>query len=176
MKFRLLVLLLLNIVTIVDTHAAPAKKSASDTTIQQAVDDLNQYAELQKNVNVQNADLAYGMRKALVIAGLLLDSKGKLRTELVSKIKSAFIPTSPQEYEVNMARFLDKLDVSWQPFFDQVALPHDPSCVSNISLRALFSLGSEQKLTDRHAKVAVLAAMLSPYNEGPVGDCFAVTL
>ncbi len=176
MKIRLLVLLLLSVIATTGLHAAPPKKPATDASIQQAVNDLNQYAELQKSLNTQNPDLAYAMRKALVIANLVLDANGKLRTDLVSKIKSAFIPAKPQEYEVNMARFLDNLDVSWQPFFDQVTLSTDPNCVSNTSLRALFSLGQEQKLSDRHAKVAVLTAMLSPYNQGPVGDCFAVNV
>ncbi len=177
MKFCLsiLVLLTMGVVALpIASHADAKKVSSSDEAIQQAVSELNQYAKVQRDLNVQNADLAYGMRKALVIADLLLDPQGKLKTDVRSTIKSAFISTTPREYEVNMSRFLDNLDPSWQSFFDQVGLPKDPNCVSRISLRALFSLGSGQPLTDRHAKVAVLAAMLAPYNQGPVGDCFAV--
>jgi hypothetical protein len=177
MKFRLSILMLFTLVSAalpIASNEGPKKVPGSDGGVQRAVRELNQYAKVQKDVNVQNADLAYGIRKALTIADLLLDSQGKLKTNLRASIKSAFISANPKEYETNMTRFLDKLNPSWQSFFDQVRLPQDQNCVSCISLRALFSLGSGQKLTDRHAKVAVLAAMLSPYNQGPVGDCFAV--
>jgi hypothetical protein len=178
MKFRLLILMLFTLLSAaalpIPSYANSKKVATKDGAIQQALGELNQYAKIQKDLNIQNADLAYGMKKALLIADLLLDPQDKLKIDLCPTIKSLFISTHPEEYEINMSRFLDNLDPSWQSFFDQIESPKDPNCLSCISLRALFSLGPKQPLTDRHAKVAVLAAMLAPYNQGPVGDCFAV--
>lgn len=154
----------------IGTHAV-----AQNTDIDQAVAQLAQYATLQQQLNIQNADTAYGMKKALLMADLLIGTDGTLNASLRQSVQSAFISAQPEEYEVNMTKVLNQLDGSWQPFFNTVTAPQDPNCVGNTTLRALFSLAPSQPLTDRHAKVAVLAAMLAPYNQGPVGDCFAVS-
>lgn len=172
LSFLLPILMLCN--TVSAGFVAKKKVSTDTSPIQQALTQLNQYANIQKQLNVQNPDLAYSMRKALVIADLLFDSQAKLNISLCSEAKSAFIRVKPKEYEVHMGKFLDQLDSSWQPFFDTVQAPKDSNSVSCSAIRALFSLGANQPITDRHAKVAVLAAILSPFNQGPVGDCFAV--
>lgn len=138
----------------------------ADPTIDQALAGLNQYAEVQKNLNVQDPDLSYGMRKALVMADLLFDQNGKLNLDSIKLVAAAFIPSQPTDFEANMARLLNELDATWQPFFDRVTAP-----ANSLVLEALFST---KTITDRHAKVAVLAALLAPYNQGSVGDCFAV--
>lgn len=139
----------------------------ADPSIDKAVADLNSYSQLQKNLNIQNADLSYGMRKALIMADLMLDAQGKLRLDQKNAIKTAFLAAHPQEYEVNMSHVLATLDGTWQSFFDGITAPKD-----SLMLQSIFS---SKAITDRHAKVAVLAAMLAPYNQGAVGDCFAVT-
>jgi hypothetical protein len=154
-----------------NTQQAPADTNA----VQQAVDQLNQYASVQKSLDIQQPDLAYAMRQALTMADLLFNADGTLNLAIVSSVKSAFIPAQPEEYEVTMGKLLDQLDATWQPVFDNVTAPQDPNSPSNLVLRGLFSLSADQPVTDRHAKVAVLSAMLSPYNQGPVGDCFAVS-
>ena len=66
--------------------------SLSDSAIQTALVELNQYTDIQKHLNIQNADLAYAMRKALVMADLLLDAEGKLNLKFMSSCKiPAFI-------------------------------------------------------------------------------------
>ncbi len=154
--------------------AAEARASSKQTAIQQALSSLNTYASLQQSLNIQNPDLAYAMRKALVMAGLLVKSDGTLDTTMCASLKSTFIPVKPEEYEANMGKVLDQLDSSWQTVFANVIAPSDQNGVSALVLRAMFSLDASQAVTDQHAKMAVLAAMLSPYNQGPVGDCFAV--
>lgn len=138
----------------------------ADPAIDKAVADLNAYAHVQKSLKVQDAGLAYGMRKALAAADLLFDASGKLLLERREAVKAAFIPAAAEDYEVNMGKAIDQLSAGWQPFFDTVTAPKD-----GLLLQALFST---QHVTNRHAKVAVLAALLAPYNQGPVGDCFAV--
>ncbi len=142
--------------------------------INQALIQLNQYAQIQAQLNIQHPDIAYGMRKALIMAQLLLPSSGQLNLDLIPQIKQHFTTGFPGEYEIN--KLFEQLDSSWQPFFDQIKAPQDPTCVSNITLRALFGLPPAQPITDYHAKIAVLSAMLAPYNQGPVGNCFAVSI
>lgn len=139
-----------------------------------AVAQLNAYAALQKALPVQTADIAYAMKKALLAADQLIGSDGNLKIALAPAVKAAFISSAPLEWEVNMGKVLDQLDTTWQAFFTTVRAPSTDVQVAQIVLKAMFSLTPSQALTDRHAKVAVLAAMLSPYNQGPVGDCFAV--
>lgn len=139
-----------------------------------AITALNQYKSVQQAAQVQDPDLAYGMRKALVIADLLLDANGKINTSLCQTAKAAFVPKQPLKYEENIGHFLDQFDASWQPFFDNISLPQQPSAATTLLIKAFFGLSPKDAVTDRHAKVAVLAAMLAPYNQGAVGDCFAV--
>ncbi len=177
-------LLLIGMVAIssaIDAHTsctaqvtAKSQPSVQNNAIQQALKSLNEYASIQRGLNLQNPDLAYAMRKALVMADLLVKSDGRLNVTLCPLVKSAFIPATPEEYEVNMGRVLDQLDSSWQAILSNVKAPNNPNSVSALVLRALFSLRLDQPITDRHAKVAVIGAMLAPYNQGPVGDCFAV--
>jgi hypothetical protein len=142
--------------------------------IQVALDSLTNYANVQRTLTIQNPDIAYAMRKALVIADLIIQTDGTLNISLCPSVKASFIPSNPEEYEVNMGKVLDQLDASWQGVFANIQAPTDPNSVSSLVLRGMFSLAPNQPLTDRHAKMAVLAAMLSPYNQGPVGNCFAV--
>lgn len=138
----------------------------ADPAIDKAVSDLNAYAHVQKSLKVQDPGLAFGMRKALVAANLLFDASGKLLLERREEVKAAFIPAAAEDYEVNMGKAIDQLSADWQAFFDTVTAPKD-----SLLVQALFST---ETITDRHAKVAVLAALLAPYNQGPVGDCFAI--
>ncbi len=147
--------------------------AAMSSAIQQALTTLSQYQQAQQTAGLQDPNIAYSMRKAVVLADLLIDSNGKLNASLCPSLKAAFISATPLEYEVDMARVLDQLDSSWQPFFDAISAPTDHTH-SSLLLRSLFSMQASDTLTDRHAKMGVLAAMLSPYNQGPVGDCFAV--
>ncbi len=137
----------------------------ANPVIDQALEDLNSYAGVQKSCKTQDPSLAYGMRKALVMADLMVDAEGKLNLSWRPDIKAAFISPEQEDYEVEMVRFLDQID-SWQPFFDSISTP-----ANSFLLQGQFGA---LMITDRHAKVAVLAAMLAPYNQGSVGDCFAV--
>ena len=143
-------------------------------SIQDSLAKLNQYEAIQKTLGIQNPDLAYGFRKALVIADLLIDANGTLLIGSIPSVRSSFISAQPAEYEVNMNHVLNQLDSSWQPFFDSITASEDPNQVGNLVVRGLLSLDHATPVTNRHAKVAVLSAMLAPYNQGPVGDCFAV--
>ncbi len=154
--------------------AAPVVPT-QQTRIAQALAEWNVYATLQNALKVQNGDIASAMKKALLAADLLIQADGSLDIGSVSLVKSAFISSQPQEWEVNMGKVLDQLDTTWQSFFSTVKAPLATNQVATIALKGMFSLSPSQRVTDRHAKVAVLAAMLSPYNQGPVGDCFAVT-
>lgn len=152
-----------------------AMTTAEQSAIQQALSQLNTYTMLQQTLGVQTADLASAMKKALLAADLLIGADGSLDLSSCPLVKAAFISSQPQEWEVNMGKVLSQLDTSWQSFFMSLKAPTVANQVSTMALKAMFSLSPSQALTDRHAKVAVLAAMLSPYNQGPVGDCFAVT-
>lgn len=149
-------------------------RAAEDSTITQAIDALNQYATLQKKIGIQNADLAYAMRKALVLADVLIGQDGTLNLTSIQAAKAAFVPDHPLKYEVTIGHVLDQLDASWQPFLDSVVAPSKSAVAANTVLRGLFGLNAKDVVTDRHAKVAVLSALFAPYNQGPVGDCFAV--
>lgn len=154
--------------------AATYKVSIDESTLQQALTQLSQYTTLQKALNIQNIDLAYATKKTLIMADLLITSDGMLNVSAARSIKEAFIPTNPQAYEEDMKRVLNQLDNSWKSFFANVKAPQSSNKLCCLVLRALFSLKPDQEITDRHARVALLASMLSPYNQGPVGDCFAV--
>lgn len=156
------------------SRAETALLSTNQKVVDQALSKLNEYAAIQSSLNIQNPDLAYAMRKALVMADLLIKSNGTIDLQMIPLVKSAFISSSPEEYEVNMAKVLGQANSFWPEILAKVTAPKDPSGVGNLAVRALFSLDSPQSIKNRHAKVAVLAAMLAPYNQGPVGDCFAV--
>ncbi len=161
-----------NRVDVGKSHYAASEMRAE---ILQALKQLKNYANTQTQIPIQNSDLAYAFKKALVIADLLINSDGSLNLAIRPSIKLAFKLYNPKEFEANMGKFLDHMDPSWQPFFDTVSAPQDPNGAGSLALRALFGLAPDQPLTDRHAKVAVLSALLAPENQGPVGDCFAVS-
>ncbi|MBY0528866.1 MAG: hypothetical protein K2P51_01600 [Rhabdochlamydiaceae bacterium] len=175
--FKIVILLAMTVASQAPStlRAAPrVQDSGQQSLITQAMSQLNTYAALQTSTNVQNTDLAIAMRKALLAAELLIGSNGALNLSMCAPVKAAFIPPNPREWEVNMGKVIDQLDATWQPFFSGVRLPAKLHSTGALALRALFSMDTQMKLTDRHAKIAVLAAMLAPYNQGPVGDCFAV--
>ncbi len=154
--------------------ATRVQDTPQQSLITQALSQLNSYASLQTSMNIQNADLAIAMRKALIAAELLIGSNGALNLAMCSSVKAAFVPANPRDWEVNMGKVIDQLDATWQLFFSGVRLPANLHSTGALVLRALFSMDTQQPLTDRHAKIAVLAALFAPYNQGPVGDCFAV--
>lgn len=147
---------------------------SQDVRIQDALSRLNAYTAVQEQMNIQDADLAYGMRQALEMAELLISSEGHLDPSMGSRVANALITAPILEYELNMREVLEKLDATWIDFFDQITAPQEEALQSQLALRALFRLKHDEVLTDRHARVAVLSAMLAPYNQGPVGNCFAV--
>ncbi len=144
--------------------------------VAQALAELNAYGALQQQLGIQQPDVAYGMKKALLLAELLVQPNGALNLALIPQAKSVFVPAMPKEYELQIERVLNQLDTSWQPFFDSVKASADAGSTGNLSLRSLFQLEPGQQITDWHAKVAVLSALLAPYNQGSVGDCFAVNV
>lgn len=160
------------------SNRGPHRRVSREQTdaIQTALSDLQAYASCQSSLNIQNADLAYGMRKALVMANLLVQDNGTVNVAVIPTLLSTFIPAQPAEYEANMAAFLNQMNATtWNQIFMAISAPQDQNGLSAQVVRALLSLSGDQMVTDRHAKVAVLAALLAPYNQGPVGDCFAVT-
>lgn len=153
---------------------AQTANSSVASQIQQAVSDLNQYRLIQQQAGIQDPNIAYAMRKAIVVADLILDPTGNLNLSLVPVLKSSFIPVKPLEYEATMGRVLDQLDLSWQLLFNSISAPKSSNALSNLIIRSLLSLKASDTISDRDAKLAVLASMLAPFNQGPVGDCFAV--
>lgn len=158
------------------TQAPAFAQLPGQLSIEQAVAELNDLMDVQNAFGIQDPNLSYGMRKALVLADLLLNPDGTLNPALCQTLKPYFVPESPLRYEENIGRILDQLDSSWEPFFDQITLPNADSSYANQILRGLFGISPNRPLTDRHAKWAVLASLFAPYNQGPVGDCFAVSV
>ncbi len=155
---------------------AAGQEQAQSTAIQQAVEELNNYTTLQKSLGLQDPDLSLGMRKALILAELLINPAGQINTSLCTDLKANFVPQNPLEYEITIGRILDQLSSNheWQLFFDTVKMPNDPKSTANLVIRGLFGLSPKDAITDWHAKVAVLSALFAPCNQGPVGDCFAI--
>lgn len=165
----------LSIFTIATILPEPSRAEVSHLTansIEKAVSALNHLKESQHKAGIQDADLSYAMRKALVLADLLVSQNGMLNTSLCKDLKAHFIPENPLEYETHIGRILDQLDPSWQPLLDQITIPKDPANTTHLILRALFGLSPKKPLTDRHAKVAVLAALFAPCKQSLIGDCF----
>lgn len=144
--------------------------------LNQALAQLDEYGQIQKQLKIQQPDIAYAMRKARTLAELLIQPDGILNYAIIPNAKMAFVPAQPQEYELQIQRVLDQLDASWQPFFDQIKAPLDPHSTGFLVLRSLFEFTPEEQIVDWHAKVAVLSALFAPYNQGSVGDCFAVNV
>jgi hypothetical protein len=156
-------------------QATPSLNSASPRVLMStAHKQLDHYVSLQKALNIQNSELASAMRKALILASLLINTDGTLNIDLRESLKMSFASSYSLEYEKNMFKLLDHLDISWNSFFTTIKAPASSNQTSCLALRGLFSLKPTDTITDHHARVAVLSAMLSPYNQGPVGDCFAV--
>lgn len=172
-QFLVILSLLCSTVVPINPACAAQIDPAIASEIQKAVAQLDQYHQAQIRAGIQEPNLCYAMRKALILADLLVDASGKLRADICQQVKPYFISSQPLEYEQNISRVLDILDSSWQSFFDAVKKPQNQS-YANLILRALFSLSAKDMITDRHAKVAILSAMFAPENQGPVGDCFAV--
>lgn len=167
---------------IVPVNITYAKQISAATThaCEEVIQQLEQFHKIQVQAGIQDAELSYAMKKALMLANFLFDSTGDLKIDLASAAKTYFVPSQPLEYEQHIGQVLDQFNSSWQDFFRGIKKPSKTNSdgsdnVADLALRALFSLSSKDVVTDRHAKVAVLAALLAPMNQGPVGDCFAVS-
>lgn len=133
---------------------------------------LDQFYLDQHKAGIQNADLSYANRKALLLADMLINSSGELKTDLISDVSRYFFASDLQEPERRMKKILKKLNELWQFYFKIVDKPDHTIDNSNLALKALFSLSPEDPLNNRHAKVATLAALLAPTDQDPVWDCF----
>lgn len=158
-----------------ESKTAVTQVSSDQMAIQQAIADLNQYKQMQKKLGIQDAELSYGMKKAIVLADLLLTPSGTLNFSRCGLLKSYFVPEDPEEYEMNIERILDKLDGSWEDYLDRIFKPEDHTGVSSQIIKAMLGIPPGETVTNRDAKKAVLTSLFSPYNQGPVGDCFAVS-
>lgn len=160
---------------IVQAKITPLTNKSLPALIQKSLADLDQYKKAQTIAGLQDPEIAYAMKKALVMADLLVSFDGQLNLAIVPLLKSYFIPEEPLEYEENNRQILEQLDSSWQPLLDQIVKPTNLNSYSTLMLRALFDLAPQEMLTDRHAKMAALAALFSPYFQGEAGDGFAVS-
>ena len=104
---------------------APITLAAKQDAVNQAVSKLNDYAAMQQSLNIQNSDLAYAMRKAFVMADLLVHPDGSLDFAMCPLVKSAFISAQPEEYEVNMAKVLSQPKSAWPAILTSGNAPHD---------------------------------------------------
>lgn len=153
-----------------------SNESPSQTTaLETALSNLEKYSALQKLAGVQDPELAYAMRKALTIADLLVKPEGSLELSLCPVIQTTFFSEHPEEYELRMEQFLNQLNSSWGEIMGTIHASKtlSSSGLDTLALRALFTLGPDQPVTSRHAKVAVLASLLAPYSQGPTGDPLA---
>lgn len=127
---------------------------------------------------LQDKDMFLFIEKPKRIACLLLTSQGQLNLGLISKIKSEFF-AGPNllEYEQGMLNVLDQMDTSWQSALDAVQPPSKTQCPSIALIRADLGLwlSATEQIKQIHCQRLVLGALLSQLNQGPVGDCFAVS-
>jgi hypothetical protein len=128
-----------------------------------------------KKTAFQDPELCLSFVQAQTIAKILLTSKGILNLGMISTIKDAFTTTkSPYGYEIGMDRVLSSMTAAWQPVLDTIVKPIAGNQASVDVIRSDLGLSQHTAISDNHAKWAALKAILSPVNQGAVGDCFAV--
>jgi hypothetical protein len=142
-------------------------------------EDLKQLMEKNDRANdfeLQDPDMFLFIEKPKTIANLLLTSEGQLNLGLISKIKSEwFAATNLLEYEQGILYVLDQMDTTWQSAIDAIQPPSKTQSPSNTLIRADLGMDPKENITQRHCQQLVLGALLSQLNQGPVGDCFAVS-
>lgn len=154
--------------------------AAFDSHVQEILQSLRAQTTLHDSVPIQNSTLAAVRKKPMLIADLLLTSTGHLNMGLVDLIKCRFFDQKLplMHHEKELIHTLDILAESsrMQNKLHAVVKPFSPYLPSNDILRVSLGLPPETPLQDRHAKLAVLAALLSNLRQGEVGGCFGTSV
>ena len=162
------------------TGVSPVKEVHAQfaAALKRMIHSLHSFRNYEDRSGLEDASISFSMRLSREISIGLLTEGGKLNIGVIPYIKAALFPEGKKlrSYETIICRVLGQIDSSWQPLLDGVVKPNPEASASESLIRADLNLNSHVPLTDLHAKQAVLAALLSHHSQGPMGDCFSVSL
>jgi hypothetical protein len=127
-----------------------------------------------------SAEMALHQTAPYELAGLLLTSTGMINVGIIANLRTIFVKnqTTPLNYEINILNTLKALEESskLRSMIEAVKKPLSSDSPVNLVIRAALNLGPEETLTDHHARMTVLSALLSHHRQGNSADCFAAHL
>jgi len=151
-------------------------QNATDDEIDKIVDGLNAQCKSHDAVPLQDSSFVMSTRKPLAIASILLTSAGLINVNFMKMIKEYFYTNTPLlRCEMELLQTLDVINKSPEILqqLQNVTKPASPNFISNAIIRITLNLKEDDVITDNHARLVVLAALLSDIRQGDVGSCFA---
>lgn len=144
------------------------------------VSKLNNHYRAHSNAKLQSAHVATHTKIPLKIAEMLVTNRNTINVGIIDHLEEIFLsnPHSLLNHEISLSYALKLLQKSpkMRAMIENIHAPEHPDMESNDVVRASLGLDHDIEVTDRHAMIATLTALLSHLRQSDDISCFAISL
>lgn len=130
--------------------------------------------------DIQPPDIAMNTYLPVEISRALITKLGTVNAGIIDPLMRFFIKDHdhPLNYEINLVYGLKLLYKSsaLREKFGKISAPKNPNAPAEEVIRVILGLSNNEPITDKHAKITALTALLSHLRQSPTGSCFAESL
>jgi hypothetical protein len=154
--------------------------SEFNKAIQEIEERLTTHYDAHAKTGLQSADVAWQTRLPFEIARFIMSAHGTINVGIIDIFSELFLCEDDLliNYETNLGYALKILKKSPQirGEFAKIRKPSLVQAPSQDIIRACLNLSNQEVITDYHARLTVLTALLSHLRQGSSGSCFATSL
>lgn len=149
---------------------------AVEEVLEESVENIEAHAGLHKSTGIQNHEEAQYHKMTVEMADMLLLKSGSLNTGMIPYVRHYLVPEKFQSTRAaeNMSSILEQLELAPEmaELINKVKPPATPELASNETIRVCLGLSPSEEITERHAKIVVLSAVLGHLRQARAGTCF----
>ncbi|MGK0181681.1 MAG: hypothetical protein ACI9YB_000971 [Halioglobus sp.] len=147
-----------------------------EEVFEESIERIEAHTQLHKLTGIQNNEEAQYHKMTVEMADMLLLNSGSLNVGLISSVRHYLLPQKFESTRAaeNMLNILEQLEFVPEiaELINKVEKPVSPELPSNETIRVCLGLSPTEEITDRHAKIVLLSAVLGHLRQARAGTCF----